>query len=258
MTVAGDFNTDTRALEKRIQAHDQFGSKDINEWIFDNLELSIGISIVDLGCGTGKQTIPLAQFVGDDGHILAVDISQEALDTLSKESEKKGLSKRIKLLCCGLDDLKMYLTENTYDRIVSSFSLYYSHHTKEVFESIRKALKVGSILFFCGPSKDNNIELRTFHNRVKGSSSSTLSGGALFMEEVGPSLTNEVFGKMEIVHFSNTLKFNSAESLCSYWSSYNLYDKNLKDKFLSEAIKHFKTQQVFETQKRVIGIKARK
>ena len=126
MTVAGDFNTDTRALEKRIQAHDQFGSKDINEWIFDNLELSIGISIVDLGCGTGKQTIPLAQFVGDDGHILAVDISQEALDTLSKESEKKGLSKRIKLLCCGLDDLKMYLTENTYDRIVSSFSLYLS------------------------------------------------------------------------------------------------------------------------------------
>lgn len=258
MTIVGDFNTDASALGKRIQAHDQFGSRDINEWIFLNMEISKGNSIVDLGCGTGKQTIPMAQFVGDDGNILAVDVSQEALGVLSKESEKNGLSKRIKLLCCDIDDIKMHLKENTYDRIISSFSLYYSQRTKEVLESIRQALKVNGVLFFCGPSKDNNIELRTFHNRVKGSSSSTLSGGAIFMEETGPSLANEIFGKTEIVLFNNTLKFNSAESLYSYWSSYNLYDKNLKDKFLSEAIKHFKTQPVFETQKRVIGIKAKK
>lgn len=258
MAITGNFNTDTKALEKRIQAHNQFGARDINEWIFDNMELSKSMSIVDLGCGTGKQTIPMAQFVGDTGNVLAVDVSQEALDAVSKDAEKYGLSGRIKLLCSDLDNLEIHLTENSYDRTISSFSLYYSKHPKEVIKIIWRTLKIGGILFFCGPSKNNNIELKTFHNQLKGESNQHLSGGALFMEEIGQAFAREIFGKIEIFYFSNTLKFNSAESLYSYWSSYNLYDSNLEKEFLLAAAEHFKANSFFETTKRVIGVKAKK
>ena len=71
-------NTDVAALQQRIQAHEKYGSFDLNGWILDQLQLAKGLSILELGCGTGKQTLPLAQIIGETGRILAVDIAQSA------------------------------------------------------------------------------------------------------------------------------------------------------------------------------------
>lgn len=258
MAITGEFNTDTNALKKRIHSHEQFGSTDINSWIFQNMELIKGISIVDLGCGTGKQTIPMSEIVGKDGSIFAIDISQEALNTLSLQAEQRGLSSRVNLLCSELDKANDYLVENTYDRVLSSFSLYYSQDPLEVIKIIWRSLKNNGIFFFCGPSKDNNAELKTFQNKIKRIDDSHLSGGVLFMEQIGQSLVEEVFGTMEIFYFENKLKFDSYEALYNYWSSYNLYDKEIENRFITETKIHFNNNSVFETTKRVLGIKTKK
>ncbi|MBA4405761.1 hypothetical protein C0389_00645 [bacterium] len=258
MSITGDFNTDASALQKRIQSHVKFGSKEINEWIFENMELSRGISIVDLGCGTGKQSIPMSQIIGVDGTVLSVDISQDALNSLSLEAKQKGLNNRIKLLCCDLDNINNHLEENAFNRALSSFSLYYSQNPYDVIKTIWKLLKNDGLFFFCGPAKDNNAELKSFHNKIKGVENTSLVGGALFMEITGRDIATEIFGEIEVFHFENKLKFNSHEALFNYWSSYNLYDKNIENKFISEAISHFKKHSSFETTKRVIGVKAKK
>jgi ubiquinone/menaquinone biosynthesis C-methylase UbiE len=255
MAISGNFNTDSKALENRINAHSKFGSKDINDWIFENLEVSEGYSIVDLGCGTGKQTLPMAEAVGDKGKIIAVDISKDSLDVLSKEAKKKSVNERIKLVHCGLDELQNNLDENAYDRILSSFSLYYSKNPKEVFLTIKNSLKKGGIFFFCGPSPENNSELKMFHQKLKEVNNVSKSEGALFMENVGQPLVKDLFGNLSINNFENTLRFDSAEALYTYWSSYNLYDPDIDKKFQTAAIEHFKTNNFFETKKRVIGIK---
>jgi len=258
MPITGEFNTNSDALEKRIISHEKFGSADINEWIFINLEITPALSILDLGCGTGKQTIPMSELVGNNGEILSVDISQESLDTLSIKANQLNMQDRITFLCGGLDDIHNHLIENSYDRVLSSFSLYYSQNPREVIKTIYNSLKPGGVFFFCGPSKDNNAELKNFHNKIKGFDNSSLSGGALFMEETGQELTKEIFGSIDIFHFENTLKFDSQEALYNYWSSYNLYDRGIESDFISEAKKHFEQNTVFETTKRVLGIKAKK
>lgn len=258
MSITGNFNTDSHALQKRIQLHTKFSSKEINEWIFGNMELSHGISVIDIGCGTGKQSIPMSKIIGSDGKVLSVDISQDALNSLSLQVEQEGLNDRIKLLCCDLDDIDRYLEENTFDRALSSFSLYYSKNPYSVVKTIWTSLKNDGIFFFCGPAKDNNAELKDFHNKIKGVQNSSLVGGALFMEITGQKIATDIFGKIEVFHFENKLSFDSHESLHKYWSSYNLYDKYLENKFISEAIIHFNNHSVFETTKKVIGVKAKK
>ena len=52
------------------------------------------------------------------------------------------------------------------------------------------------------------------------------------------------------------MQFDSADALYNYWSSYNLYDSRLDAAFKEAANKHFKKNDVFETIKRVIGVKA--
>ena len=98
--------------------------------------------------------------------------------------------------------------------------------------------------------------MKSFHNKIKGLDESPLSGGALFMETAGQEITKEIFANIEISHFENELKFNSHDVLHNYWSSYNLYDKTIENKFVNESKKHFSEHSFFITTKRVIGIKA--
>ena len=76
------------------------------------------------------------------------------------------------------------------------------------------------------------------------------------MEGIGQRLVREVFRKVEVTSFENPLRFNSAEALYAYWSSYNLYEDELDESFKATAAEHFNRNSVFITKKRVIGVKA--
>lgn len=256
MSINGKFNTDSDALQKRIESHDKFGVNDINQWIFKHLELTNNLLVLDLGCGTGKQSIPMAQFVGNFGKVISIDISQESLNTINIVAKQKKIENIIEIICSDLDCIKNKLKINYYNRALGSFSLYYAKDPNELFLNIYKSLKLNGILFFCGPSKENNSELKSFHNQLYENPNLSLSGGALFMEETGKELAKKYFGEVEVFNFENELKFNSPESLYSYWSSYNLYDKTVEEKFIDNAKNFFINNSVFSTTKRVVGIKA--
>ena len=50
---------------------------------------------MDVGCGMGYFTLELAELVGDNGQVIAVDLQQEMLDITLKRATKKGLEHRI-------------------------------------------------------------------------------------------------------------------------------------------------------------------
>ncbi len=55
-----------------------------------------GDTALDLGCGPGFFTLPLAQMVGDRGKVVAVDLQAEMLQRLKSRAERRGLSARIR------------------------------------------------------------------------------------------------------------------------------------------------------------------
>ena len=82
MIYKNTFNSDARALAQRIKAHEKFGVNDLNAWIFQNIELHSGLYVLELGCGTGKQTLPIVDGIGEEGRVVCVDISEKALEIL--------------------------------------------------------------------------------------------------------------------------------------------------------------------------------
>ncbi len=62
-----------------------------------------GMTVLDLGCGLGFNSIALAGMVGDEGCVIAVDIQQKMLDVLEKRARRGGVADRIRVHKCQAD-----------------------------------------------------------------------------------------------------------------------------------------------------------
>jgi ubiquinone/menaquinone biosynthesis C-methylase UbiE len=62
------------------------------ERLFPALHLKAGEAILDLGCGEGRYTLPLASRVGREGTVYAADLWEEGLATLNEKAREKGLA----------------------------------------------------------------------------------------------------------------------------------------------------------------------
>lgn len=230
----------------------------MNEWIFLHLQPQACDNLLDLGCGTGKQSIPLAKIVGKNGHITAVDISEESLTVLRSAAEREGLEERITTYHCDMDEFGQDFISECYDRVVASFSLYYTSNPSWVIREVHRVVKSSGVFFFCGPIAHNNYELKSFLSTLPGKISYDVAAVPTFMEKVGPQLVESLFERVEKFEFNNPLHFDSAEALYTYWSAHNLYERSLDSKFKAAASQYFGKNAVFTNVKRVIGIKATK
>ena len=73
-------------------------------WLLDNpisraqanrfvrrLNLRPGMKVLDVGCGPGRLTLPVARAVGEDGEVVALDLQQDMLDRVKRRAGAAGL-----------------------------------------------------------------------------------------------------------------------------------------------------------------------
>lgn len=56
-----------------------------------------GDTVLDVGCGPGFFTIPMARIVGEKGLVIAADISPGMLQIVKRRAERAGVSGRVRL-----------------------------------------------------------------------------------------------------------------------------------------------------------------
>ncbi|WP_422083809.1 class I SAM-dependent methyltransferase [Ulvibacterium sp.] len=79
-----------------------------------------GLKLADIGCGSGGQTITLAQHI--DGRITAVDFAAVFLDELNEKSKAFGIHDQISTLERPMEDLPF--KEKSFDIIWSEGAIY--------------------------------------------------------------------------------------------------------------------------------------
>ena len=65
---------------------------------------TIGQTIIDVGCGPGYATLDIAEMVGNDGRVVAVDRSRRFLDALQPVAKQRGLT-NVSVIESDLDDV---------------------------------------------------------------------------------------------------------------------------------------------------------
>jgi SAM-dependent methyltransferase len=100
-----------------------------------------GLSIADVGCGTGAATFVLAHEL--DAHITAVDLLPQFLARLEDKSRRNGLADCITTVATSMDDLGF--EDGSLDAIWSEGAIYNMGFDRGV-NSWRRYLKRGGIL----------------------------------------------------------------------------------------------------------------
>ncbi len=106
-----------------------------------NLSSDRKLKIADIGCGSGGQTITLAQHI--NGQITAIDLFPEFLDELNKKSQKLGLTKKITTLQKSMEDLTF--NDEALDIIWAEGSIYNIGFERGI-KKWKDYLKVGGYL----------------------------------------------------------------------------------------------------------------
>lgn len=104
-----------------------------------NLKRS-AITALDLGCGTGNLTKVLAERIGSDGKVVAVDPDKERL----KIAQECYSSSNIEYI--EADDKTF--PEGQYDLVFANAVLHWIHDKKSLFERVYKNLKPGGQFAF--------------------------------------------------------------------------------------------------------------
>ncbi len=60
-----------------------------------------GETVMDIGCGPGFFTLPMARMVGKDGTVAAIDLQQAMLNNMLQRAERAGLRPRIQPILCS-------------------------------------------------------------------------------------------------------------------------------------------------------------
>ena len=111
--------------------------------IISHLELLPGMKVLDLGCGPGRLSIPLAKQLGSDGEVVAADVQPEMLQRVIAKAETAGIG-NIRYLEIRAESGD--LGSNEYDRALLVTVLGEIPDKAYVLTSIFEALKPGGIL----------------------------------------------------------------------------------------------------------------
>jgi SAM-dependent methyltransferase len=111
--------------------------------VVQHLFLQPGMTVLDIGCGPGRVTIPLARQVGPQGVVVAMDI-QPGMLRLNQEKAQAASLTNIQYLQGGVGEGK--LEHNLADRAVLVTVLGEIHEQEAALKEIYDALKPGGIL----------------------------------------------------------------------------------------------------------------
>ena len=77
-----------------------------------------GQVVADLGCGSGYYTLPLAECVGPEGKVYAVDLDKKCIRALEKKAAKSGYS-NIEAHTSSASDLS-FIKDSSVDFILAN------------------------------------------------------------------------------------------------------------------------------------------
>ena len=114
--------------------------------------VSEGMHALDVGCGMGFFSLPLAGFVGKAGKVVCVDVQERMIEGLMRRARKAGLSEIIDARTCRPDSLVLHDITGTIDFALAFAVVHEVPDKDRLFVEIRDTMKKTGKLLFAEPA----------------------------------------------------------------------------------------------------------
>lgn len=107
------------------------------------------VRVLDLGCGVGRNSIPIAQYFADKNCLIdCVDLLDIAIEKLEEYSRQYGVSNSIVKYKSSIEDFE--ITEDTYNLVVAVSALEHVAAERDfidVLDKVKHGIKHNGIIF---------------------------------------------------------------------------------------------------------------
>jgi SAM-dependent methyltransferase len=248
-----DVNTDSSALGARASINASLAKVDLDAWIFANAELADGMTVLDLGCGLGKQVLYIAARLSPATRVLGLDISAESVEAVNRTALERGLA-GVTARVLGLDECVAALAGPKFDRILSTYSIYYSSDMVKLLRSLAELLTPGGRLFVSGPGAGTNREIIECANRHAPDPESRLPDIGDFISPEQLASVAPAFSRCESLRLANSIRFPDADTVLTWWRQHASYRPSAEAGLAHELSETVAQQGHFLLTKNVLGV----
>jgi len=251
--------TQAELLDQRIAENRQSQEIDLVAWIFERARIDANDQILELCCGTGGQTLRMLHSVGELGHLVALDISATALETLRAKADG-GKSRALTTVQARLEEMSPALERSgfrrpSFDFVFCAYGLYYSPDPRKTLDEAFTWLKPNGRIVIVGPFGPNNSPL---FDMVEASGvtigEAVVSSSKRFMLETVVPWAALRFGSVRISTMVNPVRWATPERVLNYWQNTTFYDAERKPAFEALLHRHFAEHGQFVNEKWVMMV----
>ena len=247
------FDTDTDALISRSCVNASKAKYDLEEWMIRLLPPLQGLQVLDLGCGAGKQVFRLAPLISDNGLILGIDLSSDAISIVNQRATTERL-RWVEAQQMSLDSCLHHLTGSRFDLVISCYAIYYAQDSVALLKGLQSILTNKGVVFVCGPGNGSNREIYDIVNKFLNASEQLKT----IDDFLNPGQIREIscmYSQFTISRLENHILFDSPDSVMSWWKNHNSFVPSVADRVEDVIRIHFETNDSFNLSKNVLGIR---
>jgi len=208
-----NYQETSKDLLVRIDIHEKYGARNIDEWNMEVLQPRPDYKILDVGCGAGKQCFLFSDRTDRQAQIIGGDFSEELLGKASAKLSERG-DKNISFQF--LDFNKPFeFKDDTFDLLSSAFAIYYASDLDFTFAEAHRVIKPGGRLFVTGPLPENKKMFYDIIKEASGQSIPPMPGSSRFKGEIYQTI-DRIFVETELLTFENPLTFPEVKPFIDY------------------------------------------
>lgn len=251
--------TQAELLEQRIAENRAAQEVDLAAWIFERTRVEPADQILELCCGTGGQTLPMLNALGNSGHLVALDVSAAALETLAGKVSGDDANK-LTTVKASLDEMSQALERSGlrrpgFDLVFCAYGLYYSQDPRKTLDETFSWLKPRGRIVVVGPYGPNNQPL---FDLVEASGvtlgEAVVSSSRRFMLEAVVPWAALRFRSVRISTLVNPVRWATPERVLNYWQNTTFYDAGRRPAFEALLHRHFAEHGEFVNEKWVMMV----